>query len=115
MTLLDQFLFIQGWNRATYPLIPGHEFIGHIVAVGDKVNHLKIGDRVGVSPVSRSCGTCKECTSAFGQLCAQKTITYNGVYNGYRTYGGYANKVRVQESWAIKIPDNIDSEEGAPL
>ncbi|KAI8582820.1 hypothetical protein K450DRAFT_224971 [Umbelopsis ramanniana AG] len=104
-----------GWNRANFPLIPGHEFIGHIVAVGDKVSLLKIGDRVGVSPVAASCGTCKECTSAFGQLCANRTPTYNGVHKGYKTYGGYANKVRVQESWAIKVPDNISSEEGAPL
>ncbi|GAB5586872.1 hypothetical protein Unana1_01772 [Umbelopsis nana] len=104
-----------GWNRATFPLIPGHEFIGTVVAVGNDVKLLEIGDRVGVSPISGSCGVCKECTSAYGQLCPKKTITYNGLYNGYRTYGGYANKVRVQETWAIKIPENISDEDGAPL
>jgi D-arabinose 1-dehydrogenase-like Zn-dependent alcohol dehydrogenase len=96
-------------------LIPGHEFIGQVVAVGDDVTLLKIGDRVGVSPISISCGECKHCTSAHGQLCSAQVPTYNGVYKGYRTYGGFANKVRVQEKWAIKIPDNITSEEGAPL
>ncbi|CAM0135680.1 unnamed protein product [Umbelopsis sp. WA50703] len=104
-----------GWKRANYPLIPGHEFIGTVIKLGSEIKQLQIGDRVGVSPSASSCGECKECTSGFGQLCAKKIVTYNGLYEGYRTYGGYANKVRVQEAWAIKIPENISDEEGAPL
>ncbi|KAJ2956816.1 hypothetical protein NQZ79_g7392 [Umbelopsis isabellina] len=104
-----------GWKRANYPLIPGHEFVGRVIKVGGEVKQLQVGDRVGVSPSSSTCGECKECTSGFGQLCAKKIVTYNGLYEGYRTYGGYANKVRVQEPWAIKMPENISDEEGAPL
>ncbi|KAI8139138.1 chaperonin 10-like protein [Fennellomyces sp. T-0311] len=104
-----------GWRRATFPLIPGHEFIGNITAVGDKVTDLKLGDRVGVSPVCRSCNECEQCVSQHKQLCPSKVTTYNGKYKGYTTYGGYANRVRVQSSWAIKVPENISSEEGAPL
>ncbi|CDH55499.1 mannitol [Lichtheimia corymbifera JMRC:FSU:9682] len=104
-----------GWGRATFPLVPGHEFIGPVTAVGDAVTELKVGDRVGVSPVSRSCGTCVECTSSHGQLCPTRVPTYCGVYKGSPTYGGYANKVRLQASWAVKIPENIPDEEGAPL
>ncbi|KAF7730004.1 DEAD (Asp-Glu-Ala-Asp) box polypeptide 23 [Apophysomyces ossiformis] len=104
-----------GWKRATYPLIPGHEFIGTITAVGSAVSELQLGDRVGVSPVCRSCGDCSECKSENGQFCSLKVTTYNGIYKGFKTYGGYAEKVRVQAAWAFKIPENIDSVAGAPL
>ncbi|KAI9477139.1 chaperonin 10-like protein [Zychaea mexicana] len=104
-----------GWGRATYPLIPGHEFIGDITAVGNKVTEHKVGDRVGVSPVCRSCNECEQCTTQHKQLCPSKVTTYNGKYKGQMTYGGYADRVRVQSTWAIKVPENISSEEGAPL
>lgn len=104
-----------GWRRANYPLVPGHEFIGHITALGKNVSNLKLNDRVGVSPICRSCNSCNLCTNAKGQYCSQKVTTYNGFYKDVKTYGGYANKVRVQADWAIKIPDNISDEEGAPL
>ncbi|CAO3599376.1 unnamed protein product [Absidia cylindrospora] len=104
-----------GWKRATYPIIPGHEFIGRISAVGKTVTHLELNDRVGVSPVCRSCGSCELCKNNRSQYCSQKVTTYNGNYKGFQTFGGYTNKVRVQATWAIKIPDNISDEEGAPL
>ncbi|KAI9252355.1 chaperonin 10-like protein [Phascolomyces articulosus] len=104
-----------GWKRAHFPLIPGHEFIGRITAIGTNVHHLKLNDRVGVSPVCRSCDSCEQCQDGFRQLCYKKVSTYGSLYKGYRTYGGYSNKARVQANWAIKIPDNISSEEGAPL
>ncbi|KAI8080224.1 alcohol dehydrogenase-like protein [Gilbertella persicaria] len=104
-----------GWKRATYPLIAGHEFIGQITAVGSQVRDRYVGQRVGVSPICRSCGDCVECNSAHGQLCPSKVTTYNGNYKGKTTYGGYSDRVRVQGTWAIPIPDNISDQEGAPL
>ncbi|KAL7328747.1 hypothetical protein PS15p_206973 [Mucor circinelloides] len=104
-----------GWKRANYPLIAGHEFIGRVTAVGDQVSNIPLGQRVGVSPVCRSCGDCTQCNSSHSQLCPNKVTTYNGKYKGFSTFGGYANKVRVQAAWAIPIPDNISDEEGAPL
>ena len=68
-------------------MIPGHEFIGHITAVGDKVTEHNIGDRVGVSPVSRSCNECEQCTTQHRQLCPTKVTTYNGKYKDQMTYG----------------------------
>ncbi|KAI8979904.1 alcohol dehydrogenase-like protein [Pilobolus umbonatus] len=103
-----------GWKRATFPLIPGHEFIGTITKLGKDVKHLTLGQRVGVCPVCRSCGSCDHCNSSHGQLCFNKVTTYNGQYKGHTTYGGYANKVRLQAAWAIPIPDNIE-DESAPL
>ncbi|GAA5804015.1 chaperonin 10-like protein [Helicostylum pulchrum] len=96
-----------GWNRATFPIIPGHEFIGKITAVGCLVKTHSMGQRVGVSPVSRSCGDCELCHNLRGQYCASKVTTYNGNFKGHKTFGGYANKVRVQATWAIPIPDSI--------
>lgn len=104
-----------GWKRANYPLVPGHECIGKITTVGAGVKHLKVGDRVGVSPVRRTCGDCVNCNEEYGQYCDKKVATYNGSYEGYPLHGGYANKLRVQADWAIPIPDNIKDEEGAPL
>ncbi|KAI8328043.1 chaperonin 10-like protein [Chlamydoabsidia padenii] len=103
------------WKKATYPIIPGHEFVGRISAIGKAVESLKINDRVGVSPVCRSCGSCELCKTARGQYCSKRVTTYNGLYKNFQTFGGYANKVRVQADWAIKIPDEISDEEGAPL
>ncbi|KAI7893474.1 chaperonin 10-like protein [Mucor mucedo] len=96
-----------GWNRATFPIIPGHEFIGKVTAVGSGVKQHGLGDRVGVSPVCRSCGDCEQCHQSRGQFCPSKVTTYNGNFKGHKTFGGYANKVRVQAKWAIAIPENI--------
>ncbi|KAI9032594.1 chaperonin 10-like protein [Phycomyces nitens] len=104
-----------GWKRATYPLMPGHEFVGKVTAVGTQVKDLAIGDRVGVSPVCRSCGECNECKASYGQLCPNKVTTYNGVFKGAQSYGGYGNKVRIQSKWAVKVPSNIEDAECAPL
>ncbi|KAI8991822.1 chaperonin 10-like protein [Mycotypha africana] len=104
-----------GWKRANYPLIVGHEFIGTITALGKDVKQLLLGQRVGVSPVCRSCGECEQCKNSFGQLCPAKVTTYNGQYKNHPTFGAFANKVRVQAAWAIPIPDAISDEEGAPL
>ncbi|RUS31328.1 chaperonin 10-like protein [Jimgerdemannia flammicorona] len=106
---------LQGWNRAVYPLVPGHEFVGHVTHLGSSVTHLKQGDRVGVSPVCASCGGCGLCAGGHAQLCADKVTTYNGTYKGFQTYGGYADRVRVQAKWAVRIPDAIGSDEAAPL
>ncbi|KAI9309758.1 chaperonin 10-like protein [Dichotomocladium elegans] len=62
-----------GWKSAIYPLVPGHEFIGPVTAVGQMLRIFKVGDRVGVSPIRRSCGTCEECTTSNGQLCSPKS------------------------------------------
>ncbi|GAN08196.1 alcohol dehydrogenase-like protein [Mucor ambiguus] len=93
----------------------GHEFIGKVTAVGDQVSNIQLGQRVGVSPVCRSCGDCTQCNNSHAQLCPNKVTTYNGKYKGFSTFGGYADKVRVQAAWAIPIPENISDTEGAPF
>jgi D-arabinose 1-dehydrogenase-like Zn-dependent alcohol dehydrogenase len=68
-------------------LIPGHELIGKVTAVGADVKDVKLGDRVGVSPVSRSCNDCEQCNADHCQLCPKKVLTYNGTYKGRQTFG----------------------------
>lgn len=77
----------QGWKRANYPLVPGHECIGKVTTTGASVKHLKVGDRVGVSPVRRACGDCANCKEEYGQYCDEKVATYNGSYEGYALHG----------------------------
>jgi D-arabinose 1-dehydrogenase-like Zn-dependent alcohol dehydrogenase len=68
-------------------LIAGHEFIGKVTAIGDQVVNIKLGQRVGVSPICRSCGDCAQCISSHSQLCPDKVPTYNGKYKGFSTFG----------------------------
>lgn len=68
-------------------MIAGHEIIGRVTKVGSAVADLKVGDRVGVSPICRSCGSCDECATDHGQLSSSRVPTYNGLYKGHRTFG----------------------------
>lgn len=84
-----------------YPITPGHEFVGTVVALGDAVRDLRLGDRVAVDP-SRSCEMCDLCLSGRAHLCARK-----GGY-GARYPGGFASGVVVREQSCVVIPDQLD-------
>ena len=81
------------WEMTEYPLVPGHEIVGKIGAVGERITHLKPGQTVGLGWFSQSCMTCSECMSGNHNLCA----TAEGVIVG--RHGGFANKVRAHEGW----------------
>jgi len=107
-----------GWGKTTYPVVVGHEIVGHIVKKGRKVDQYEIGDRVGVGAQCWSClkDTCAECKCGDNNHCARGVFTYNGKYeDGKNSYGGYAERVRVISDFAFKIPDNIPSDLAAPL
>ncbi|MCJ1250849.1 hypothetical protein MMC30_008077 [Trapelia coarctata] len=93
-----------------FPIIPGHEVIGHVVAVGDgEKGQWKVGDRVGGAWHGGHDGTCTSCKRGMFQMCVNETV--NGVYrNG--GYGEYAN-LRVEAT--VKIPDHADAATYAPL
>jgi alcohol dehydrogenase, propanol-preferring len=90
-------------------LIPGHEAVGRIVAKGASVAHLQIGQRVGVAWLYQSCGACEQCREGNENLCRK------GVITGLMVDGGYAEFMRAKASHAIPVPDNLGSEEAAPL
>ena len=97
------------WGIAEFPLVPGHEVVGTIVAVGPGVSHLHTGQRVGLGWHAGYCMTCPTCMSGDHNMCAhaQGTIVSR--------YGGFADKVRAQAASVVPLPDNIDVRSAGPL
>ena len=91
------------------PLILGHEIAGSVVEKGASVDHLEIGERVGVPWVYWTCGECDFCREGNENLCAKQKIT------GVTVDGGYAEFVKVPASHATKIPEGLSSVDAAPL
>ena len=97
------------WGFTGYPLIPGHEVVGTIAAVGSAVKNVKIGTRVGIGWHCGSCGHCEWCVKGLESLCAEErgTIVHH--------HGGWAEAVRVDAKFAIPIPDAIESSVAGPF
>ena len=92
-----------------YPMVPGHEVVGIVEAVGRKVTHLKEGDRAGVGWLSNSCGHCTQCERGEENLCAESEALI------VKSRGGFADKVDVFGHFAYAIPEGLSSENAAPL
>ena len=106
------------WGFATYPLMPGHEIIGKVTAIGDKVTKHKVGDLVGVGCMVDSCRTCSACKEDLEQYCLEgMTQTYASpdLIDGTLTMGGYSDKMVVSEHFVLSIPKNLDPASAAPL
>lgn len=98
--------------------VVGHEIVGKVIAVGDEVQSIKVGDRVGVGAASLSCRECLRCTGNNEQYCAHGVGTYNavdGFSNGYVTQGGYSSHSIANEQFCFPIPDALESLAAAPL
>lgn len=93
----------------TLPTVPGHEVVGKVVEIGDKVTKFKVGDRAGITPLLEACGNCQYCKEGKEYLCESSTIT------GESFKGGYTEYIPVVEDFATKIPENMKSEYAAPL
>jgi len=105
-----------GWGPSIYPMIPGHEIVGHVTSVGSDVTRVKVGQRVGVGAQCQSCHKCTECKEHLEPYCKKTVNTYNGKFeDGTPSYGGYAKNVRVDERFTFVVPENLKSEEVAPL
>lgn len=106
------------WGNSVFPLVPGHEIIGKVAAVGKNVTRFKPGDRVGVGCMVDSCRHCKPCKLGLEQYCVEgNTQTYNGVdrHDHTPTYGGYSDKIVVSEAFVLRVPEGIDLKGAAPL
>ena len=106
------------WGSPLLPLVPGHEIVGIVTAVGPEATKFAIGDRIGVGVFVDSCGTCENCLKGLQNYCAEgMTGTYNGLERDGVTpaLGGYSNKFVINENYAVKIPANLDMAAVAPL
>ena len=97
------------WNVTQYPLVPGHEVVGTVSSIGNKVNHVKVGDVVGLGWHSGYCMACHSCLSGDHNLCSSAQATIVG------HHGGFADKVRATGASVIKLPESIDKESAGPL
>eukprot|EP00741_Cyanophora_paradoxa_P016409 tig00020912_g15844.t1 len=98
------------WGISTFPLIPGHEVVGVVEAVGSKVSRVNVGDRCGFGWIGDSCGGCRECEMGDENLCEKG---YKGLIVG--NHGGFQERMRASERFCFKIPDALPSEYAAPL
>ncbi|KAJ1995186.1 hypothetical protein GGI25_002106 [Coemansia spiralis] len=106
------------WESTSYPAIVGHEIIGKIVTKGEKVTEFSEGDVVGIGAQVYGClqGKCQACSHGLDPHCPKAVYTYNSKYpDGQQAQGGYADAVRVDASYAFKIPSSIDPVHAAPL
>lgn len=106
------------WGPAIYPLVPGHEIVGRITAVGNEVTKFKIGELAGVGCFVDSCRTCPSCKSGEEQFCEEgMTGTYNSYERGTKipTYGGYSTSITVDEDYTLHISDKLELSAVAPL
>ena len=107
------------WSEGIYPMVPGHEIAGRVIAVGEKVEKFKVGDYAGVGCMVNSCKECEACKLSNEQYCEKGMVaTYNCLdykHNNEPTYGGYSNNIVLSEDFAIKVPENAPLEKVAPL
>ena len=93
----------------TLPTVPGHEVVGKVVEIGEKVTKFKIGDRAGITPLLEACKNCTYCKEGKEYLCESSIIT------GESFKGGYTEFITVTEDFATKIPESMKAEYAAPL
>lgn len=106
------------WGGSKYPVVPGHEIIGRVVAVGEQVSKFKVGDLVGVGCMVDACKTCESCQKNLEQYCQNGfTGTYNAPdkHLGGHTFGGYSEKIVVDQDFVLRIPENLNTAAVAPL
>ncbi len=106
------------WGITEYPVVPGHEIIGRVTAVGPDVHNYREGDVVGVGCMVDSCRACQACEAGLEQYCFEgMTGTYNGQdrHDHSVTYGGYSERIVVSERFVVRIPDKLDTKSAAPL
>jgi alcohol dehydrogenase (NADP+) len=105
------------WGNAIYPMVPGHEIVGHISKVGSSVKKFKEGDLAGVGVMVDSCRVCENCKAEAQPYCEKGMVgTYNARdYKGELMFGGYANNIVVDEKYTFTISPKLNPAAVAPL
>lgn len=106
------------WHNSIYPVVPGHEIVGHVVKVGSAVKKFKVGDLAAVGCLVDSCRVCSSCQRGLEQYCLKFPVfTYNGMdkHLGGQTFGGYSDSITVDEAYTLKVSPKLDPMATAPL
>jgi alcohol dehydrogenase (NADP+) len=105
------------WGNSRFPMVPGHEIIGTVSAIGKNVNGFAIGETVGVGCLVDSCRTCPDCRDHQEQFCNAPVFTYNSAdpKSGGNTYGGYSTRIVVDQHFVLHVPSRLDPAAAAPL
>jgi alcohol dehydrogenase (NADP+) len=106
------------WGPAIFPMVPGHEIVGRVTAVGSNVNKFKTGELTGVGVFVDSCRKCTSCAAGLEQYCVEgMTGTYNTLERDGVTVamGGYSDKFVINQNYAVHVPENLDLPGVAPL
>jgi uncharacterized zinc-type alcohol dehydrogenase-like protein len=106
------------WKSTIYPVVPGHEIVGRVTAVGREVTGFAIGQLAAIGCMVDSCRTCPNCREGLEQYCdTNLVLTYNSpeAQTGGLTYGGYSDSIVVDQDFALHVPDGLDPAATAPL
>jgi alcohol dehydrogenase (NADP+) len=106
------------WGAAIFPMVPGHEIVGRVTAIGSNVSKFKVGELIGVGVFVDSCRKCSSCTAGLEQYCVEgMTGTYNTLERDGETVamGGYSDKFVINQDYAVHVPENLDLPGVAPL
>jgi uncharacterized zinc-type alcohol dehydrogenase-like protein len=106
------------WGWTSYPIVPGHEIVGRVIAVGPEVTGFKVGDHAAVGCMVDSCQRCDQCRKGEEQLCREvNTLTYGSPdrITGEITHGGYSKHVVVRQEFVLRVPKGLDLSRAAPL
>lgn len=106
------------WGMTTFPIVPGHEIVGRVTAVGSAVKNFKPGDLAGIGCMVDSCRTCDNCKDGLEQYCAEGAVfTYGGNERDGSgpTHGGYSKSIVAHEDFVLHISDKLPLQGVAPL
>ncbi len=106
------------WKNSRYPVVPGHEIVGTVTAVGSDVSAHRVGDTVAVGCMVDSCMECTQCKEGWEIFCEKGMVgTYNGIdrQDGTLTKGGYSDHLVVRDHFVCRVPEGMDVARVAPL
>ncbi|KUP97100.1 alcohol dehydrogenase AdhP [Thermobifida cellulosilytica] len=95
--------------KPSLPFVPGHEGIGIVEQKGERVGHLRIGDRVAIAWLAQACGRCAHCVSGWETLCPEQKNS------GYSVDGAYGEYALAHGEYVVRVPEGVDPLDAAPL